>query len=157
MDGSRYTPFVSDDSQITHVICVDVTGKISFWENKDYTEERLVACQTAFQSGPMIYESNGNQKKENLAVKQYIGLSHARTILVVFTRQDGTQDVWFLTAYTKMTLSQIRDTVLSETRFQGTYSSLSIMNLDGGSSVAYMSQSFPELNFGGNKILPIVF
>lgn len=156
MDGSRHTPFVSDDPQITHVICTDNNGKINFWENKEYTEERLKTCQTAFQSGPMIYESSGGQKKENLAAKQYIGLPHTRTVMVVFTRTDNTQDVWFLTAYTKMTLAQIRDVVLSETRFYGTYHSLSIMNLDGGSSVAYMSQSFPQLNFGTNKILPIV-
>lgn len=156
LDGSRYTPFVFDDPQITHVICTDTNGTISFWENKDYTEERLNSCKTAFQSGPMIYESSGGQKKENLATKQYIGLPHTRTVMVVFTRTDNTQDVWFLTAYAKMTLAQIRDVVLSETRFYGTYQSLSIMNLDGGSSVAYISQSFPELNFGTNKILPIV-
>ena len=156
LDGSRYTPFVPDDPQITHVICTDTNGKISFWENKDYTEERLNSCKIAFQSGPMIYESSGGQKKENLAAKQYIGLPHTRTVMVVFTRIDNTQDVWFLTAYNKMTLAQVRDVVLSETRFHGTYNSLAIMNLDGWSSVAYISQSFPELNFGTNKILPIV-
>jgi hypothetical protein len=156
LDGSRYTPFVSDDPQITHVICIDTSGKVSFWENKDYTEERLNTCKTAFQSGPMIYESSGGQKKETLATKQYIGLPHTRTVMVVFTRTDNTQDVWFLTAYIKMTLSQIRDVVLSETRFYGTYNAVAVMNLDGGSSVAYISQSFPQLNFGLNKILPIV-
>lgn len=156
MDGSRHAPFVSDDPQVTHVICTDMSGNISFWENKDYTEERLNSCRTAFQSGPMIYEFRGGQKKENLATKQYIGLPHTRTVMVVFTRTDTTQDVWFLTAYNKMTLSQIRDIVLSETRFYGTYNALAVMNLDGGSSVAYISRSFPELNFGTNKILPIV-
>ena len=122
---------MSDDSQLTHVICSDTNGKINFWENKDYTEERLNSCKTAFQSGPMIYESSGTQTKENLAAKQYIGLPHTRTVMVVFTRPDNIQDLWFLTAYNKMTLAQVRDAVLSETRFYGTYNSLSIMNLDG--------------------------
>ena len=77
--------------------------------------------------------------------------------MVVFSHTDNIQDIWFLTVYAKMTLAQVRDVVLSETRFYGTYNSVSVMNLDGGSSVAYISKSFPELNFGTNKILPIVF
>lgn len=78
-------------------------------------------------------------------------------MLVVFTRPDGSEDIWFLTFYKKMTLAQVRDVVLADTRFFDTYRDLRILNLDGGSSVAYMSRVFPQLNFGTQKKLPIVF
>lgn len=51
--------------------------------------------------------------------------------MVIFTSESGAQDLWFLTVYTKMTLAQVRDVVLSETRFIGTYKNISVLNLDG--------------------------
>lgn len=67
--------------------------------------------------------------------------------MVVMNREDESQDIWFLTAYEDKTLAQIRDIVLSETRFYGEYKDLYVFNLDGGSSVAYVTNDFPELNF----------
>ncbi len=51
--------------------------------------------------------------------------------MTLFTRPDGSQDLWFLTFYKKMTLAQVRDVVLSETRFYGNYRDVQILNLDG--------------------------
>ena len=95
--------------------------------------------------------------QENLEPKTYIGAAHTRTVLVIFTRLDDSQDTWFLTFYNKVTLAQVRDVVLSETRFYETYKNLQILNLDGGSSVAYISRTYPKLDFGMQKKLPIVF
>jgi hypothetical protein len=46
---------------------------------------------------------------------------------------------------------------LREVRFIGTYDRVNILNLDGGSSVAHVNYSYPELNIGRTKKLPIVF
>lgn len=105
----------------------------------------------------MIYEKYSGTIYENTMPKTYIGSAHARTVMVVFEKENNEQDMWFLTVYSKMTLAQVRDVVLSETRFIGTYKNISVLNLDGGSSVAYKSNKFPELNFGKNKTLPIIF
>ena len=157
INGQRQTPFVNDDPQITHILCLDASWKISLWENSAYTsEDMLQPCALAFQAGPLIYEDQDGIIQENLAQKLYIGSAHARTVMVIFTLHDGTQDVWFLTFYAKVTLSEVRDIVLSETRFYGEYNDIQILNLDGGSSVAYTSRAFPQLDFWKGKTLPIV-
>ncbi len=86
----------------------------------------------------------------------YIGKAHKRTVLVLFEK-NGKQDVWFLTINENVTLKEVRNIVLRETRFMDSYDSLSLFNLDGGSSVAHVNRSHPELNIGRTKILPIVF
>ena len=153
-----YTEFLTDDRQITHLYC-EKNGVIQFWNNAQYVSEEDIKqkCDTAFQSGPLIYSLHDGVVSENLASKLYIGNKHERTVMVVFESQSGKQDVWFLTAYEEKTLAQIRDIVLMETRFYDTYKNIDIFNLDGGSSVAYISKKYPALNFGKSKQLPIVF
>jgi len=85
----------------------------------------------------------------------YIGKAHKRTVLVLFEKS-GVQDIWFLTVNEEETLAEVRNIVLREVRFIGTYDTVQILNLDGGSSVAHMNYSHPELNIGRTKILPIV-
>lgn len=115
------------------------------------------ACETAFQAGPMIYAfSDGTVVEEHLFPKNYIGRAHNRTVMVLFER-NGKQDLWFLTVIKPVTLAQIRDIVLRESRFRGEYDTLTIFNLDGGSSVAHRNPDHPELNFGSSKTLPVVF
>ncbi len=153
----RQTPFESQDPQLTHIACIDDHGYVVFWTNSAYLEERLPSCKTAFQSGPMIYADVNGETEQNLMPKTYLWLPHTRTVMVVMNREDESQDIWFLTAYEDKTLAQIRDIVLSETRFYGEYKDLYVFNLDGGSSVAYVTNDFPELNFWSSKKLPVVF
>lgn len=86
----------------------------------------------------------------------YLGRAHKRTIMVVFEK-DSQQHLWFLTINSDVTLSEVKNIVLRETRFIGAYDSVMIFNLDGGSSIAHMNRAYPELNIGRTKILPIVF
>ena len=67
--------------------------------------------------------------------------------MVFMNREDESQDIWFLTAYEDTTLAQIRDIVFSENRFYGEYKDLYVFNFYGGSSVAYVSHDFRDLNF----------
>ena len=67
------------------------------------------------------------------------------------------QDLWFLTVNEEVTLAEVRNIVLREVRFIGTYDRVNIFNLDGGSSVSHVNYSYPKLNIGRTKKLPIVF
>lgn len=62
-----------------------------------------------------------------------------------------------MSAFRPMTLGEMRDAVLRESRWIGTYDRLTLFNLDGGSSVAYRHPEYSELNFGSNKRLPVLF
>ena len=156
LNGVRQTPFVPDNPQITHTVCVDKTGKITFIKNTDYTESLLDDCRIVFQSGPLLYSRHGFSEEENFMTNAYIGRAHKRTVMVVFEK-DGKQDLWFLTINENVTLTEVRNIVLRETRFIDLYDSVYVLNLDGGSSVAHVNRSHPELNIGRTKILPIVF
>lgn len=155
LDGNRYTPPVFDDPQITHFACVEGSGNIRFIDNASYEEDHINACKTLFQAGPLLYSKKGSLVEENYMVGTYLGRAHKRTIMVVFGKE-GRQDIWFLTINAEVTLTEVRNIVLRENRFIGTYDDLSIFNLDGGSSIAHVNPLYPELNIGRTKILPVV-
>jgi hypothetical protein len=161
-DGVEEADFLSQDPQITHTACTEKSGKVVFVANDDFfTDGILRNCVHAFQVGPMIYQKIAGKVTTHFAPKTYIGRKHARTVMVVFEKKQADksikQDLWFLTVYGKMTLEEVARTVLIESRFAGEYDDLSILNLDGGSSVAYRSRELPALDFGKGKKLPIVF
>lgn len=49
LNGVRQTPFVPDNTQVTHTVCVDAEGKISFVKNADYHESLIDSCSVLFQ------------------------------------------------------------------------------------------------------------
>lgn len=115
------------------MFCQKKDGQYIFLRNDQYiSEEDIISrCDIAFQSGPMIYQKNDGIVTENLMPRTYIGSAHVRTVMVVFQKENGEQDMWFLTVYSRMTLAQVRDIVLAETRFYGEYDDVFIFNLDG--------------------------
>jgi hypothetical protein len=94
----------------------------------------------------MVYSLQDGEVEENLATHHYIGRAHNRTVMVLFEK-NSQQDLWFLTLIKPVTLAQVRDVVLRESRFRGEYDTLTLFNLDGGSSVAHRNPDHPELNF----------
>ncbi len=94
----------------------------------------------------MVYSLQDGAVEENLATKNYIGRAHNRTVMVLFEK-NSQQDLWFLTLIKPATLVNVRDAILRESRFRGEYDTLTIFNLDGGSSVAHRNPDHPELNF----------
>lgn len=129
---------------------------MSFIKNADYHESLIDSCEILFQGGPLVYARTGFSVEENFMSNSYIGRAHKRTVMVLFEK-NGKQDLWFLTVNRNVTLKEVRNIVLRESRFIEMYDTLSIFNLDGGSSVAHINRSHPELNIGRTKILPIVF
>jgi len=154
--GVLWSEVIYDDSQITHIVCLDTHNRITFWPNGSYFDGLMDACETAFQAGPMIYSLTDGVTEEHLATKSYIWRAHNRTVIVLFEK-NGIQDLWFLTLIKPTTLSQVRDVVLRESRFRGEYDAMTIFNLDGWSSVAYRNPDHAELNFWSSKVLPVVF
>ncbi len=154
LDGQRYTPPVFDNPQVTHFLCQDSHG-IRIIPNIDYHESLIDSCDILFQAGPVIYSKRGDLIEEDTRPASYIGKAHKRTVLVLFEKS-GIQDIWFLTINEEETLAEVRNIVLREVRFIGTYDTVQILNLDGGSSVAHINYTHPELNIGRTKILPIV-
>ena len=144
--GVLWSDMIYTDSQLTHVVCVDTHNHMTFWPNSTYFDGLMDACEMAFQAGPMIYTFLDGVVEEHLFPKNYIGRAHNRTVMVLFER-NGEQDLWFLTVIKPVTLAQVRDIVLRESRFRGEYDTLSVFNLDGGSSVAHRDPDHPELNF----------
>ena len=171
LNGERQTPWSFDDPQITHFVCVDSRGMVTFIPNAFFLDSLLQTCAKLFQWGPLLYARNSDTIQEDLRPNSYIGRAHKRTVMVVFDtkislsagadiplQEEGKkQDVWFLTVNEEVTLAEVRNIVLREVRFIGEYDSISILNLDGGSSVAHVNYSYPELNIGRTKKLPIVF
>jgi len=88
------------------------------------------ACDTAFQAGPLVYSLIDGIQEENLFSNNYIGRAHNRTLMVLFEK-NGEQDLWFVTLIKPATLTEARNVVLRESRFQGEYDTLRIFNLDG--------------------------
>ncbi len=41
---------VYDDSQITHIVCIDAQNRVTFWLNNTYFDGLLDVCETAFQA-----------------------------------------------------------------------------------------------------------
>ncbi len=154
--GERQTPLVFDNLQLTHFVCIGQEKKISFIPNALYEDTLLENCSILFQAGPLIYSKSEDTIETNYMQNAYIGRAHKRTVMVVFEKERK-QDLWFLTVNEAVTLSEVRNIVLRETRFIGTYDNLFIFNLDGGSSVAHMNRGHSDLNIGRTKILPIVF
>lgn len=116
MNGQRYTPFVSDNPQLTHNVCVQDGGYIQIIPNKDYQESLITSCRFLFQVGPLVYSRTPSSTQENTMSNSYIGRAHKRTVMVLFEKEKK-QDVWFLTINENVTLKEVRNIVLRETRF----------------------------------------
>ncbi len=156
IDGERYTPMVYGDPQVTHFFCELSDGEIQILPNQFYDDYYIPLCKKLFQAWPLVFQWNAEDFEENLAKNAYIGGKHKRTVMVIFEKND-VQDVWLLTINEEVNFSRLKELVFMETRFINTYDAVTIFNLDGGSSVAHMNKSYPELNIGRTKTLPIVF
>ena len=67
-----WSEMVYDDSQITHLVCLDDKNQVAFWSNSVYFEGILNMCELAFQGGPMIYSFRDGIIEQNLAPRTYM-------------------------------------------------------------------------------------
>ncbi len=136
------------ERQLTHIVILKRSGEIKLIPQRKYRVKRCKMC-TAFQTGPLVIKDNIIKRK--LIKRSYNGSLPKRRTLFGFTK-DGRQFIF--TVRKEITLTSLAKKVLSMKRFRG--KKLSLINLDGGSSVAMFSRDFPEYNFNLRKKLPIV-
>jgi hypothetical protein len=104
-----------------------------------------------FQTGPLVIQAN---VLDMPSIRQSInGLrSHQRTMLA-YTEEDRMK--FFITVRKPERLDKLGEHLLKLSIFEG--KKLSVINLDGGASVALVSQAHAEMNHNGAAVLPILF
>lgn len=147
--GQEKTP-IKEDKQLSHIIRYNPeTGVLSFVEAqlfKPLTENTNIE----FQSGPLIIKNNKVTKKY---IEQSInGLLLFERTLLGYTEEDGRK--YFIITKNNVKLDELADYLLRLSVFSG--KTLNVVNLDGGSSVALYSQTYPEFSFNEAAILPIL-
>ncbi|MEP7103388.1 MAG: phosphodiester glycosidase family protein [Candidatus Dojkabacteria bacterium] len=150
-DGSNQLGSLSkDNQQATHIVNFNkISGKLTFKSDLDFTPKDLIenSDNIYFQTGPLIIDNNelqtslidhslnGNQS----SLRSFIGYTSSGRIFVGITTQG-------------YDLRQLGEKLLSKDFFEG--ETISVVNLDGGSSTAIYSQENAEVSFRDFKTLP---
>ena len=148
--GVEQTP-LKKDRQLTHMAVLDTTsGRVDFYGLDVWDTSWTRAETIEFQTGPLVIDSNS---LDTLSINASINgkSAHLRTLLA-YTAEDTMK--YFIISRQPGSLDQMGEYLLSLPLFQG--KTLSVMNLDGGSSTALFSQKHPELNFNVKRPLPIL-
>ena len=148
--GTQHTP-LKEDQQLTHLSVLDTSvGYIDFPGLDLWDSSMTSGTSIEFQTGPLVIYAN---TVDTLSINASINGngSHLRTFLA-YTEEDGMK--YFIISRQIGPLADMGVHLLSLPLFAGR--TLSVINLDGGSSTALYSQNHPELNFNVNKPLPIL-
>ncbi len=146
--GNLHTP-LKEDHQLTHVAVLDTTEHTLSCYKYEYYTSGTSDEVIEFQTGPLVIE------RSRLA-RKFINASingesnHTRTLL------GYTDDhTFYLIIVTKpVMLEPLGKYLLRMPVFQ--YKNLTVVNLDGGSSVALYSRDYPDLNFNTDDHLPLL-
>lgn len=141
VNGFRFVPLAPNDKQLTHVTRLK-NNELSFVPNNQYVFDDSSSFE--FQSGPLFVE-NGDVREELinaspngslLTFRSFIGINANDEIFIgVTTKQVGLE-----------TLGMDLKRILG--------SDITVMNLDGGSSVSVYFRGSSLNSFGTSKILP---
>jgi hypothetical protein len=140
------------DRQLTHVAILNtITGEMVFQSAELWEPSMSDKANIEFQTGPLVIQAN---VLDMSSIRQSInGLrSHQRTLLA-YTEEDRMK--FFITVRKPERLDKLGEYLLKVSPFDG--KTLSVINLDGGPSVALETQAHPEMNHNGNVVLPILF
>lgn len=138
-----------DEDQLSHVVVWDRPGRRFQILPRETFKSPKSDSTIEFQTGPLIIQNN--QVTPEPIRKSINGrTAHLRTLLAISDHRK----LAFVTVRKKVTLTDLADYLLKLTQFKGV--ELDVINLDGGSSVAFFSRNFPELNFNSDDHLPII-
>lgn len=140
------------DRQLTHIAILNTTtGEMAFQPAESWEPSMSDKANLEFQTGPLVIQAN---VLDMLSMHQSInGLrSHQRTLLA-YTEEDRMK--FFITVRKPERLDKLGEYLLNLSIFEG--KTLSVVNLDGGPSVALATWAHPELNHNGQAVLPILF
>jgi hypothetical protein len=140
------------DHQLTHVAILNITTSEMVFKSAELWEPSMSdKANIEFQTGPLVIQAN---VLDMPSIRQSInGLrSHQRTLLA-YTEEDRMK--FFITVRKPERLDKLGEYLLKLSTFEGKI--LSVINLDGGPSVALDTQAHPEMNHNGSAVLPILF
>ena len=139
------------DRQLTHIAILNTTtGEMVFKSAELWEPSMSDKANIEFQTGPLVIQGN---VLDMPSIRQSInGLrSHRRTLLAY------TEDMmkFFITVRKPERLDKLGEYLLKLSIFEA--KTLSVINLDGGPSVALDSQAHPKMNHNQDAVLPILF
>ena len=149
--GNHRTP-LKQDRQLTHIAMLNtITGEMFFKATELWEPSMSDKVNLEFQAGPLVIQAN---VLDMPSIHQSInGLrSHQRTLLA-YTEEHKMK--FFIVVRKPERLDTLGEYLLTLSIFDG--KTLSVINLDGGPSVALDIQAHPEMNHNENAILPILF
>lgn len=140
------------DRQLTHIAILNTpTSAMTFQPAELWESSMSDATNIEFQTGPLIIRNNA---LDTSSISQSInGLSQHQRTLLGYTEEDKLK--FFITVRKSERLDQLGDYLLKLSIFEG--KTLSIINLDGGPSVALAAPAHPEINHNEQAVLPILF
>lgn len=149
--GNNLMP-LKHDPQLTHIAILNtITSELVFKSTDLWKPSMSDEVNIEFQTGPLVIHAN---VLDIPAMRRSInGLhSHQRTLLA-YTEEDRMK--FFITVRKPERLDKLGEYLLKLSVFEG--KTLSVVNLDGGPSVALDTQAHAEMNHNGGAVLPILF
>lgn len=150
INGEQVIANAPGDNQVTHVaIFNNNRATLEFVRSTEFKASNYsTSAYTAFQSGPLIIADDIVQT--NFIDNSLNGAERTRRSLLGVNEN---QQVFFITTRLSYSLEELAS-ILLEMDELGT--SISILNLDGGSSVALYSADNKSFQIGESKTLPIL-
>ncbi|MDM8560034.1 phosphodiester glycosidase family protein [Candidatus Parabeggiatoa sp. HSG14] len=140
---------IKKDKQLTHIVIVNANGKLEFVDYHDFIASEKSQQTIEFQTGPLIlYKNKVTMRYINSSIN---GNGKYSRSLIGFT-SDGKK--YFIVTKVPFSLSELANILLKNSVFQG--KELSVMNLDGGPSVALYVKDNPTLSINVNGKLPLL-
>jgi hypothetical protein len=138
-----------DENQLSHVVVWDRSSGRFQIQPRETFKTPGTDSTIEFQTGPLIIQNN--QITPEPIRKSINGqTAHMRTLLAI----NDHRELCFITVRKKVELTRLADYLLKLTLFRGM--ELDVINLDGGSSVAFFSRNYPELDFNSADHLPVI-
>lgn len=150
-DGKIIESIARADSQVSHIVVFNSkTNSMDILLAKDFNlDTALDKNNLSFQTGPLVIQSNSiqNQFIEN----SLNGSGKYRRSLLGFT-DNG--DKFFVATRRTVDLKTLAQKILEFPEFQNV--KITVVNLDGGTSVALYSKDNEDFTFGTARELPII-
>jgi exopolysaccharide biosynthesis protein len=151
ISGNKLTP-LKHDRQLTHIAILNTTtGEMVFKSAELWEPSMSDKANIEFQTGPLVIQGN---VLDMPSIRQSINgqRSHQRTLLG-YTEEDKMK--FFINVRKPERLDKLGEYLLKLSIFEA--KTLSVINLDGGPSVALYTLTHPEMNHNGGAVLPILF
>lgn len=146
-DGEMIVDIALNDSQLTHI--VQIGEFIEFFPKEKFFELPKDKEFTYFQTGPLIIDRNQIQ---TIAISNSVNAN--RKTFRSFLGYTSTGRNFVVQTLLPFDLFEIAKLLLSLDVFRN--SEISVVNLDGGSSVSFFSKERNDFNFNIRKSLPSI-